>query len=212
MGKTPITATAVRDSSGGTLVIRNPTQQTVIALAFIYTMRSADASVLYAANGYYDSLIDPLTQQAIKPGQEVRIPYRIPYSDANPVVGVDAVLFADGTTFGERNVVQTLYDRRNYTLVSLNKSIADLKDALKNGTPRQQLISDFQRSMVIETSNAADQDLASCIQLVRSQVISALVSARRPDGAPIPTQELIQSEIDLLNARREALRAAIVPK
>jgi hypothetical protein len=48
--------------------------------------------------------------------------------------------------------------------------------------------------------------------MVRGQVVAALSSAwRRPDGSPIPVPELIQSQIDALNQRRETLRAA-VPK
>jgi hypothetical protein len=212
MGKTPITATGVRDASGGSVVIKNPTQQTVVALAFIYTMRTPDYSVVYAANGYYDSLIDPVTQPAIKPGQEIRFPYRVPYNDTNPVVGVDAVLFSDGATFGEPNVVKTLYDRRNFTVVSINKSIADLKEAQKNGVGRQQLINQLQQSMAVEISGASDQELSNCIQEVRAQVISSLFSARHPDGTPMPMAEWFQAEIDGLNARREALRAAMAPK
>ncbi|HUA57696.1 MAG TPA: hypothetical protein VML19_03015 [Verrucomicrobiae bacterium] len=213
MGKTPITASAVRDAGGGSVVIRNPTERTVVALAFIYTMRTADYSVVYAANGYYDSLIDPISQPPIKPGQEARFPYRIPYNDTNPVVGIDAVLFSDGSTFGEPNVVRTLYDRRNFTIAAIGKSIADLKEALKNGTGRQQLLNQLQQSMSMELSGASDQDLASCIQAVRMQVISAMFSvSRRPDGSPAPMAEMLQSEIDALSARRDALKAGLTPR
>ena len=213
MGKTPITTTAVRDASGGSIIVRNPTTQTVIAFAYIYTMRTNDASVLYAANGYYDSATDPATQPPIKPGQEVRIPYHVPFTNANPVAGVDAVLFGDGSTFGEPNVVRALYDRRNYTLVSINKSIADLKDALKNGPSLSQLVNQFEETLVMDASNAADQELAGCIQQVRSQVVSALITgSRRRDGTSVPVAELIKSELDTLNSRRDALRAAIASK
>jgi hypothetical protein len=70
----------------------------------------------------------------------------------------------------------------------------------------------FQNSLMSEASNAGDGELANCIQLVRGQVVAALATAwRRPDGSPIPMPELIQSQIEALNQRRETLRAA-VPK
>jgi hypothetical protein len=209
MGKTPITTNAVRDASGGSIIVRNPTAQTVLAFSYIYTMRTADASVVYAANGFYDSLIEPNTQPAIQPGQEIHIPYRVPFADANPVAGVDGVIFSDGSTFGEPNVVKTLYDRRNYTVVSLNRSIADLKQALADGTSISQLINQFQQTLAIDTSNAADQELAGCIQQVRSQVVAALFTSRRPNGVVPPAKDVIQAQLDSLNARREALRAGM---
>jgi hypothetical protein len=210
--KTPVTTTAVRDASGGVIDIRNGTDHIVAALVYVYTMRNPDATVLYAATGYYDSATDP-AQPQIKPNQTVRIPYRIPFTGAQPVVGVDAILYTDGTTYGERNVVQSIFERRNYTLVSLNKSIGDLKQAAKDGVSRQELISQFQQALAIEASNAGDQELAACIQQVRSQVVAGLITgSRRPDGSPVPVADLIQGQIDALSARRETLRAAIMPR
>jgi hypothetical protein len=128
------------------------------------------------------------------------------------MVGAAAGLFADGGSFGEPNVVRSILDRRKYTLVSLNQSIADLKQAAKFGLSREDAIAMFQNSLMSEASNAGDGELANCIQLVRGQVVAALATAwRRPDGSPIPMPELIQSQIEALNQRRETLRAA-VPK
>ena len=134
---TAIAASAVADASGGSILARNTAAVAVTAFVYIYTMRNADAGVLYAATGYYDSATDPQTQPPIKPGQEVRVPHRIPFSGATPMVGAEAGLFADGGSFGEPNVVRSIFERRNYTLVSLNKSIADLKEAAKDGLSRQ---------------------------------------------------------------------------
>lgn len=210
---TPITATAVRDAAGGSIVIRNRSELTVTAIVYVYTMRNPDATVVYAANGYYDSAIEPQTQPAIKPGQEVRIPYRIPFTNAAPVIGINSVLFADGSSYGERTPVQIILDRRNYTLVSLNKSIADLKQAAKDGLSRQELINKFQMSIAMDASSAGDAELANCIQLVRSQVVANLIrNGRLPDGTPVPMSESIQSEVDALTARRETLRAAMLAR
>ena len=209
---TAIAASAVADASGGSILARNTAGVTVTAFVYIYTMRSPDGSVLYATTGYYDSAIDPQAQPPIKPGQEVRVPHRIPFSGATPMVGAAAGLFADGGSFGEPNVVRSILDRRKYTLVSLNQSIADLKQAAKFGLSREDAIAMFQNSLMSEASNAGDGELANCIQLVRGQVVAALATAwRRPDGSPIPMPELIQSQIEALNQRRETLRAA-VPK
>ena len=208
---TAIAATAVTDASGGSILARNTAGVTVTAFVYIYTMRSPDASVLYAATGYYDSATDPQTQPPIKPGQEVRVAHRISFSGATPMVGSEAGLFADGGSFGEPNVVRSIFERRNYTLVSLNKSIADLKEAAKDGLSRQDLIALFRNSLMSEGSGADDSELANCIQMVRGPVVAALSAAwKRPDGSPIPMPELIQSQIDALSQRREALRAAVL--
>ena len=209
---TVITAAAVPDASGGSILVRNRAGVTVTAFVYIYSMRSRDGSVVYAATGYYDSAIEPQAQPPIGPGLEVHVPHRIPIGGAAPVVGVEAGLFAGGGSFGEADVVREILNRRNYTLVSLNKSIADLKQAIKDGLSRQDVIALFQNSLMSEASDSGDGDLAACIQMVRGQVIAALSSAwRRPDGLPIPMPELIQSQIDALSQRRETLRAA-VPK
>jgi hypothetical protein len=208
--QTVVSTTAVRDAAGGSILVRNNAGLTVTAFVFIYTMRSPDATVLYAATGYYDSAIDPQAQPPIKPGHEVRVPYRIPPGGATPMVGAEAGLFADGGSFGEPHVVQGILDRRGYTLVSLNKSIADLKQAAKDGLSRQDLISLFQTALATEAFNAGDGELADCIQMVRNQVLASLVTAwRRPDGTPIPMPEWIQSQVDALTQRRDTLRAAV---
>lgn len=207
---TVVAASAVADASGGSIVARNTGGVAVTAFVYIYSMRAPDGAFLYAATGYYDSATDPQTQPPIQPGQEVRVPYRIPMNGATPTVGAEAGLLADGTSFGEPNVVRGIVNRRGYTLASLNKSIADLKLAAKNGLSRQDAIALFQNSLMSEASNAADGELANCIQTVRGQVIAALSAAwRRPDGTPIPVAELIGSQIDALNRRRETLRAAV---
>jgi hypothetical protein len=126
------------------------------------------------------------------------------------MVGAAAGLFADGGSFGEPNLVRSILERRNYTLVSLNQSVADLKQAARLGLSREDALAMFQNSLMSEASNAGDSELANCIQLVRGQVVAALSTAwRRPDGSPIPVAELIQSQIDALNRRRETLRAAV---
>jgi hypothetical protein len=208
--QTVVSTIAVRDAAGGSIRVRNNAGDTVTAFVYIYTMRSPDASVLYAATGYYDSAIDPQTQPPIKPGQEIHVPYPIPLGGATPLVGAEAGLFAGGGSFGEPHVVQSILDRRGYTLVALNKSIADLKQAAKDGLSRQDLISLFQTALVTEASDAGDSELANCIQMVRSQVVAGLFTAwRRPDGTPRPMPELIQSQVDALTQRRDALRATI---
>jgi hypothetical protein len=204
-----VTATAVRDAAGGSLVFHNNSDRTVTALEYIYTMRNPDMTVVYANTAYYDSAVDPQAQPPIKPGQEVRVPYRIPFSGASPMVGAEAGLFADGGSFGEPHVIQTILDRRHYTVAALTKSIADLKQAAKDGLSRQDLIALFQNSLMSEATNAGDSELAACIQAVRSQVVASLFAARRPDGTAVPTSELIQSQIDALSQRREILRAAL---
>jgi hypothetical protein len=206
----PVEASASANPAGGgaTITVRNHYASPLLAFVFIYTLRDADATVYSASTGSYDSAIDPLQNHPVPPGEEVKLPYYAGNRGMVPVVNIEAALFADGTTFGHKNMVQTIFERRNYALVTLNKSIAELKQAGKQPLSREQLAGQMQSAMNQERMAAGNNDLAACILTIRNQVFLDLMNARDPaSGAPLPLDKFLPAEIETLTHRREALLA-----
>ena len=126
-----------------------------------------------------------------------------------PVANIEAALFADGTTFGNKNMVQTLFERRNYALVTLNKIVAELRQAAKSSMTREQLIAQMQTAMNDERAAAGNNDLAMLILTMRNQVFADLLNARDPsNGASLPIERFLPAEIESLTRRKEALAPA----
>lgn len=193
-------------AAGATITVRNHFASPLMAFVFIYTLRSADSTVYSAATGYYDAAADPMQNHPIPPGEEVKLPYYAGNRGMIPVVNIEAALFADGTTFGQKSMVQNIYERRNFTLVTLNKSIAELKQAARDHMTREQLVAQMQSEMNQERMAAGNNDLATCILTVRNQVFMEFLNARNPDGTPMTLDKFLPAEIEVLNHRKEALQ------
>ena len=204
----PIEASAVNNptGSGSTITVRNHSASPIVAFSFVFTLRSPDSTVYNASNGYYDSAVDPRQQRPIPPNGSVNVPYYGGQRGLTPVINIEAALFADGTTFGQRNMVQTLMERRNFALVTINKSIGELKQAARDNLTREQLIARMQQAMAEERGAIANNDMAMCILTVRNQVLVDLLNARNPDGTPMPIDKAIAAEIETLTKRKEALK------
>jgi hypothetical protein len=189
--------------------VKNNAAVDLTGFLFIYTLqRSADGPAYGATNGYYDSATDNYAN-VVPAGQEILLPFRIGGNGFFAKVSAGAAIFADGTTFGQKATVQRILDRRNYMLVTLNKSIADLQEFSKQGLTRERVIAQFQMALNEETAMVEAPDLAGCIQVVRGEVIAALRSARQPDGSATPVQTLIQSLVEELRTRRDLLKKAL---
>jgi hypothetical protein len=204
----PIEATASTNPSGGaTITVRNKYTSPLVAFVFIYTLRDAQATVYSASTGYYDAAIDPRQNHPVAPGEDVRLPYYAGNRGMIPVINVAGGLFADGFTFGQRDMVQTIMDRRNYALVTINRSIAELKQAVKDGSTRDQLISTMQLAMNEDRSGigAGNNDMANLILTLRNQVFVDVMNARNPDGTPMAIDKFLPMEIENLTHRKEAL-------
>lgn len=206
----PIEASAALNATGGgaTITVRNHHTAPLVAFVFVYTLRTAE-SIFSASTGSYDSAIDPAANKAVPPGEDTKIPYYAGSRGMKPVVNIEAALFADGTTYGHKNMVQTILERRNFAYVTLNKTINELKQAAKLGTSRDQLISQMQSTMNQERSAAGNNELAASILTIRNQVFMDLLKARDPDtGALVPIEKFLPAEIESLNRRRELLQPA----
>ena len=204
----PVTAIVTHDPSGAaTVKVHNGASSALTGFNYIYTLhRDPNGATYNATMGYYDSLTDPQIAQTVPPGGDIVLPYRIGGNGMYAKFTVAASLFADGTSFGEKATVQKILDRRNYMLVSLNKSIGELTEASKDNLTREQIIAQFQMALNQEMGAGMDQDLNYCIQTVRGLVLATLRSARAADGTPTPTATLVQLLLETLKARRELLK------
>lgn len=204
----PVTSTLTHDPTGAaTIKVHNGAASALTGFNFIYTLhREPNGPAYNASMGYYDSLTDPQLAQPVPPGQDIILPFRIGGNGWYAKVAVAASVFADGSSYGEKATVQKILDRRNYMLVSLNKSIAELTQDSKAKLMREQIIAQFQMALNQEMSAGMDQDLNSCIQTVRGLVIGTLRSVRAPDGTAPPTETIVQSILETLKSRRELLK------
>ena len=204
----PVTSIVTHDPTGAaTVKVHNGASSALTGFNFIYTLHRDPAGPAYGASmGYYDSLTDPQIAQPLPPGQDLILPFRIGGNGMYAKVAVAASVFADGTSYGETATVQKILNRRNYMLVSLNKSIAELNQASKSGLTRDQIIAQFQMALNQEMGAGLDQDLDSCVQTVRGLVLGTLRSARAPDGTAPPTQVILDSIIATLKSRRDLLK------
>jgi hypothetical protein len=204
----PVTCTLTHDPTGtATVKVHNGASSALTGFNFIYTLhREPNGPAYNASMGYYDSLTDPQIAQPLAPGQEFVLPFRIGGNGWYGKVAVAASVFADGSSYGEKATVQKILDRRNYMLVSLNKSIGELTQDSKTKLMREQIIAQFQTALNQEMGAGMDQDLTSCIQTVRGLVLGMLRSARAPDGTAPPTETIVQSILETLKSRRELLK------
>lgn len=203
----PVTCTLTHDPTGAaTVKVHNGASSALTGFNFIYTLHRDPNGPAYGASmGYYDSLTDPQLAQPVPPGQDIILPFRIGGNGMYAKVAVAASVFADGSSYGEKATVQKILDRRNYMLVSLNKSISELTQDSKAKLMREQIIAQFQMALNQEMGAGLDQDLNSCIQTVRGLVLGTLRSARAPDGTAQPTETVLQSVLEMLKSRRELL-------
>lgn len=206
------TAATNPNGSGATITVRNHYTSPMVAFVFIYTMRDAQSTVYGATTVSYDSAIEPEQNPPVPAGGETRIPYYSGQRGLKPQANIEGALFADGTTFGHHDMVQSIFERRNYALVTLNRVIAELKQAAKDSLTRQQLAQQMQQAMMEERSTPNNvgyngtNDLVNTILTIRNQVLMDLMNARDPaTGAPLAMDKFLPAEIDALTHRKEAL-------
>ncbi|HXS93573.1 MAG TPA: hypothetical protein VN736_03145 [Candidatus Limnocylindrales bacterium] len=203
-----VSTTVTNDRTGqATVTVHNHGKSDLVAFLYIYTLhRDPNGGTNYASTGYYDALTDPQYAKAIPAGQDFTLPFRVGGNGFYAKVAVGAGIFADGTTFGERVTLQHIFDRRNFMLVSLKKSIAELQQVGEDKLTREQIIVQFTKELNEEASLGLDPELTSCIQQVRGQILGVLrTTGRMPDGTPVPVQQTIDSLLLDLKHRRDIL-------
>lgn len=203
------------NGSGATITVLNHYSSPLVAFVFIYTLRDKESTVYGANTVSYDSAIDPVQNPPVPAGGETRIPYYSGQRGLRPQANIEGALFADGTTFGHQDMVQSIFARRNYALVTVNRVIAELKQAARDSLTRQQLGRQMQQSMMEERDTPdnvgynGSNDLVNTILAIRNQVLTDLMNARDPaTGAPLAMEKWLPAEIDALTHRKEALAPA----
>ena len=201
--------------NGATITVLNHYTSPLVAFVFIYTMRDKQSTVYGANTVSYDSAIDPVQDPPVPAGGETRIPYYAGQRGLTPQANIEGALFADGTTFGHHDMVQSILERRNYALVTINRVIAELKQAAKDSLTRQQLAQQMQQAMMEERSTPNNvgyngtNDLVNTILTIRNQVFMDLMNTRDPaTGAPLAMTKFLPQEIESLTHRKEALAPA----
>jgi hypothetical protein len=124
-------------------------------------------------------------------------------------------MFSNGTSWGDRDWVKRISDRRSYMEQSLRTSLAELNAASANaatGTTqlqptREGLIAQFQSAMAAEQQAAANRDQKACIGSVRGTVLRNLQTVNLA-GVPPPLNSVLKHEIQALSTRLAAVQAA----
>lgn len=210
----PVEAKAANNpgGSGATILVMNHYRSPLVAFVFVYTLRDKESTVYGANTVTYDSAIDPAQDPPVPAGGETRIPYYSGQRGLTPQANIEGALFADGTTFGHHDMVQSIFERRNYAFVTVSRVIAELKQAARDSLTRQQLAQQMQQAMMDERStpnnvgyNGAN-DLVNTILAIRNEVLMDLMNARDPaTGAPLAMDKFLPAEIETLVHRKEAL-------
>jgi len=97
-----------------------------------------------------------------------------------------ASIFADGTTFGSDEALQTLLSRRRHTLAGLTIALQHLPDPPPEDSSRQQLVKLFQASSTEQSNATADEDTRIAItniHLIIQRTINATTPPLRPSAA-----------------------------
>lgn len=188
-----------------TVGVKNVSAGTVAAFAFSYPTPTAPASRI--RNPKTIMFCDPLLRVAepIPPGQELTVPFARGASTAD--IQLHAVLFADGTTWGDPVWAQRILTRRRNAVQDIVRTLVDLTSAQARGTSREDLISQFESSMSLERQTTDRSDPLVVVPNSRSPVLHDLRLVH-PNGAPNPVNGVVKAQIKYLTSQLAALQAA----
>ncbi len=183
---------------------------TITAFALTYSLQLPAG--LHASSGtaerFYDGATEPLSAKAIPPGQSVTLPFAPPENLSQAAPKIQAVVFSNGTSWGDSGWLQRISNRRTYMQQSLSVSLAELNAASANAaTTREALIAQFQSAMANEQHAAADRDQKACIASVRGTVLRNLQTVNLA-GVPPPLSSVLNHEIQALGTRLTAVQGA----
>jgi len=195
-------------SGAPVLVVRNAGANTVTAFALAFSLPVSPGAA--TAGALAVTVYDAATQSAptpILPGREVSVPCPAGVGLAQQAPQVQAILFGDGSSWGDGTWVQNMTRRRAYMLQRLTEAYQDLTQALSQGTSRGALVAQFQSAMDTGIASASDPADRACIRDARYVVLLNLrVVVQHTDGTPVPTAEVVQHEMSELSGRLVTLR------
>jgi hypothetical protein len=188
-----------------TVSVKNVSANTVDAFAFSYPMPTTPGSRI--RNPATIMFCDPVLRAAepILPDQDLTVSFARGVTTAD--IELHAVLFTDGSTWGDPVWVQRILTRRKSTVQDIVRTLADLTSAQANGTSREDLISQFQSSMNLERQTADRSDPLVVVLNCRALVLHDLQLVL-PNGTLNPVSGVLRGQIKQLTAQLAALQAA----
>jgi hypothetical protein len=197
----PVTASTLPASAaipGISLANTAPVPVSAVLLQWSLPVPAASRVSRASAIKFYDAATEPLAAKPIPPHGSATVPVAAPGQSVPQVL---AVLFTDGTSWGDAASVGRLAQRRVYMLQALTSSLADLNAAATSpAVTKAALLGQFQSAESAEQATAADGDQKACIHSVRGP---ALVNLQ----GPAALSGVISHEISQAQSRLAALKA-----
>jgi len=216
----PVLVSVQTSGAGPTTLAANNTAPKTVTAFLVAGDLSAVASavksgaVRVSASAIYDAATEPLAAKPLPPNQVSVLPYLLPPAGKVGALSVSAVLFADGTSWGDAASVTRLLNRRAYMQKHLAVAVADLvaaageSGAISDAALRSQTIQQFQSAMAGELAASAGADESACVRSVRSVTIANLRRVvLRNNGSAITTEEVISRELAVLSSRLSKVKA-----
>jgi len=210
----PVLVSVQTSGAGSTTLAANNTAPETVTAFLVDSDLSGTASavksgaVRVSASAVYDAATEPLAAKPLAPNEVTVLPYLLPPAGAIGALSVSAVLFADGTSWGDANSVARLTQRRAYMRQYLVATISDLARAVEAGTTATDLVAQFKSAVAVEMSAAANADQKACDASVRGLVLRNLQRVTQGSGgSPIPVSQAAQRELLSLQTRLVALQS-----
>lgn len=159
----------------------------------------------------YDAATEPLMAKALAANESVSMPYTL--RDGAPAGGfqVHAVLFADGSAWGEQAWITRLNNRRTYMSKHLAAAVNMLRNAVASGAERSLLITQVQVAPS-SAQTSTDVDERRCAATVWGLLQRNLQQVtRRADGGAAPLAEVIDHDLSTFASRLNLVRSVQAP-
>lgn len=197
----PVQVTAGANANGGPIwLIANTGAVAVTAVAIVRDVPQPNLpGRTVRATTDYDVALGTAAEP-ILPGKRIEVRANYPSNEAVPVFRIRAVLFGDGSSWGDAAYVQMMTANRRFMLKRLQEAYDELNQALAAGTSRESLTAQLQAEVDNRTTAAADPGDQLAIRSARSL---ALVNLRM---AHMTLAKLLQQQMGILNIRMVALR------
>lgn len=147
-------------------ILRNNSAVAVTAYVVTWTYNISEASGKShrRASRVLRDFVTRNTQPAIAPNGEVSIPVGLAGA-SNPVVKLQAGIFADGATFGDPQWVALLRQHRADYVQATDTALQELKDAIAQNIPTDRLVLQLQASL--------QQQRAQALEAMRADIQAA---------------------------------------
>jgi hypothetical protein len=205
----PMRCTIEGVAPGGTptLVAKNQSDRTVTAFIVEYeTPTSADSRTRLRRTKIYDAATEPLAATAIDGDQEIAVKVPIPAHGNVADLNVVAVLFKDGSSWGDGAWVERVVRRRRYMEKHIRAVMAAMGQAVREETLRALVIERLSDSEVLKAPAGKDPDEIACARSVLVPVLANLINVHpRGEIGPAADREVFNHALTALGNRLTAI-------